>query len=101
MVQDSEPDGARGDILCNGFQGHGNKQTAAIVDVRITDLDAPSHRNRADEKVLESQEKQKKAKYLEPCFNQCRSFTPFRCFLQRAARQRGQEFSKTVFAAFS
>ena len=76
-TEDYEPDGARSDTLCNGFWGHGNTQTAAIVDVRVTDLDAPSHCNRADEKVLESQEKQNKMKYLEPCFNQRRSFTPF------------------------
>ena len=28
-------------------------------------------------KILESQEKEKKKKYLEPCLNQRRSFTPF------------------------
>ena len=67
----------RGDIICNGFWGHGNKQTPAIVDVRVTDLDAPSNRIRDDEKVLAKQEKDKKNKYLEPCFNQRRSFTPF------------------------
>ena len=72
-----EPEGLRGDILINGFWGNGNKRTAAIVDVRVTDLDAPAHRNRVAEKVLESQEKSKKMKYLEPCFNQRRSFTPF------------------------
>ena len=56
-TEDSEPDGTLGEILCNGFLGHRNKRTAEIVDVRVTDLDAPSHRNRVDEKVLESQEK--------------------------------------------
>ena len=58
----NEPEGLRGYIFLNGFWGHGNKRTAAIIDVRVTDVDAASHRNQIAEKVLESQEKSKKSK---------------------------------------
>ena len=74
----------------NCFWGQGNKRTPAIVDVRVTDLDAPSNRIRDDEKVLAKQEKDKKNKYLEPCFNQRCSYTPFvvstNGFLSREAK---------------
>ena len=64
----------RGDILVRNFW---DKQHDLIVDVRVTDTDAPSYRKRDPMKILESQEKEKKKKYLEPCLNQRRSFTPF------------------------
>ena len=69
-----QPDELRGDVLIRGvFQSN----TDCVVDVRISNTDAPSYRNRKPEKVLESQEKEKKAKYAEPCFRQRRTFTPF------------------------
>ena len=64
----------RGDILVRNFW---DKQHDLIVDVRVTDTDAPSYRKRDPMKILELQEKEKKKKYLEPCLNQRRSFTPF------------------------
>ena len=48
-----------------------------IVDVRVTDTDAPSYQSRDPIKVLETQEREKKRKYLEPCLAQRRHFTPF------------------------
>ena len=48
-----------------------------IIDVRVTDLDAPSYASRDPAKVLASHEQQKKKKYLEECLQQRRSFTPF------------------------
>ena len=45
--------------------------------MRVTDLDAKSHRNKDPEKVLVNQEREKKRKYLEPCLQQRRSFVPF------------------------
>jgi hypothetical protein len=48
----------------------------AIFDVRVTDTDAPSHRNTAPEKVLQRHEKEKKEKYGALCIAQRRTFTP-------------------------
>jgi hypothetical protein len=57
----------RGDILLRGFWAHG---TDCIVDVRVTDTDAKSYRHRDPKKVIATQEREKKRKYLEPCLEQ-------------------------------
>jgi hypothetical protein len=63
----------RGDIAVHGFWTRG---TTAIFDVRVTDTDAPSHRNTPPEKVLQRHEKEKKAKYGALCIARRRTFTP-------------------------
>jgi hypothetical protein len=64
-----------GDVLIRGLWQQG---TDAIIDVRITDLDAKSNISLAPMKVLAAQhEREKKRKYLEPCLEQCRHFSPF------------------------
>jgi hypothetical protein len=47
------------------------------VDVRVTDTDVSSYRSLLPSKVLEKQEHEKKKKYLEPCLQARRHFTPF------------------------
>ena len=49
----------------------------SIIDIRITYPEANSNRNSTVEKVLEKQEKEKKKKYLQPCLERRRHFTPF------------------------
>jgi hypothetical protein len=51
----------RGDLLIWGFWARG---TDVIVDVRVTDTDAKSYRSRDPHKVLATQEREKKKKYL-------------------------------------
>ena len=64
----------RGDLLIRSFW---DRATDLIVDVRITDTDAKSYKSRSPAKILESQEREKKKKYLEPCLERRRHFTPF------------------------
>jgi hypothetical protein len=64
----------RGDVLIRGLWAHG---TDCIIDVRVTDLDAMSNISRNPDKVLESHEKEKRKKYLKPCLDQRRHFSPF------------------------
>lgn len=66
----------RGDILVRGFWAGG---TDCVIDVRLTDMDAPSYvkMGRSSEKVIEDHEKAKKRKYLKKCLFQRKSFTPF------------------------
>jgi hypothetical protein len=66
----------RGDVLIRGLWQQG---TGAIIDVRITDLDAKSNISRAPMKVLAAHEREKMRKYLEPaCLEQRRHhFLPF------------------------
>jgi hypothetical protein len=63
----------RGDVSCRGFWKRG---TTAIFDVRITDTDQPSYLATAPARVLASQEKEKKDKYLDACLSTRRQFTP-------------------------
>lgn len=67
-------DGERGDILIRGLFQRGSD---CIIDVRVTDLDCKSQRNKDPEKVLQNHEQQKKSKYLQACLKQRRSFVPF------------------------
>jgi hypothetical protein len=55
------------DILLRGFWAQG---TNCIVDIRVTDTDAKSYRHRDPAKVIATQEKEKKWKYLERCLEQ-------------------------------
>ena len=68
------PNADRGDVLVRGLWERG---TDCIIDVRVTDVDAKSYRSRAPHKVLESQEREKKKKYLDACLKQRRHFSPF------------------------
>ena len=67
------PTEARDDILLRNIWKH---QTDCILDVRITNLDAPSNIHRKPEAVLLSQEREKKKKYLQACLDQRRHFSP-------------------------
>ena len=60
-----------------GIRGFWAKQFNCIVDIRITYPESNSNRNSTVEKLLEKQEKEKKKKYLQPCLERRRHFTPF------------------------
>ena len=64
----------RGDLLTSNIW---KDQTDCILDVRITNLDAPSMSHREPEAVLLSQERKKKKKHLQACLFQRRHFFPF------------------------
>ena len=70
----SSHSGERGDLLIRGLWSRG---TDCILDVRVTDTDCKSYCRRDPMKVLASQEKEKKRKYLKPCLDQRRDFVPF------------------------
>jgi hypothetical protein len=63
----------RGDVGVRGFWKHG---FSTIFDVRICDTGAPSYRGQDPKKVLARHEKMKKDKYLAPCLERRRHFTP-------------------------
>ena len=66
-------DRTRGDVSIYGFWAPGTK---CILDVRITDPSAKSYRKKDPRKVLETQEKEKKDKYLRKCLEKRMHFTP-------------------------
>ena len=65
----SAPSEERGDLLIRNFWKH---PTDYILDVRITNLDAPSNIPRKPEAVLLSQERETKKKFFQACLDQRR-----------------------------
>ena len=66
-------EGDREDILLRNFWMNG---TNAVMDVRMTDVDAASYDNMTTEKCLAKHEQAKKKKYLQACLAQRMHFTP-------------------------
>ena len=83
----------RGDLLIRGFWTPG---TDCILDVRVTDTDSKSYCNRTPSKVLESQEKEKKRKYLGSCLENRRHFTPFVISVDGLLGREAQTFAKRL-----
>ena len=67
-----EPD-LEGDKGIRGFWKHGRE---CIFDIRITNTESRSHRNKDPLKCLAAQEKTKKGKYETACHEQRKDFTP-------------------------
>jgi hypothetical protein len=80
-----------GDILLLGSWARG---TECIVNVQVTDTDAPSYQTRSPVSVLKLQEKEKKWKYLEACLEQRRHFTPFVVLTDGMMGRKASTFAK-------
>ena len=63
-----------GDLLIRGLWSTGSD---SIIDVRVTNVDCRTQRDKDPEKVLATHERAKKKKYLASCLEQRRSFIPF------------------------
>jgi hypothetical protein len=94
-TQEAAPEDERGDLLIRGFWAKG---TDCILDVRVTDTDAKSYCKRPPAKVLATQEKEKKRKYLENCLKQRRHFTPFVVSVDGLLGREAATFSKRLAA---
>jgi hypothetical protein len=64
----------------------------------VTDTDAKSYHHRDPAKVIATQEKEKKQKYLEPCLEQRRHFTPFVCSTDNLLGRKAETFAKQLAA---
>ncbi len=71
--QNQPPQALRGDLAIHSFWRTG---TEAIFDIRVTDTEAASKRNKDPDKVLRQQEEEKKRKYLNHCQQAHKHFTP-------------------------
>jgi hypothetical protein len=72
----SRPDKSdeRGDLLVGEFW---DNCTDTIFDIRVTNLDGETNKDKALETVLKQHEKEKKDMYLQACIKQRRHFSPF------------------------
>ncbi len=91
--EDATGEDERGDLLIRGFWTAG---TDCILDVRVTDTDSNSYCKRTPFKVLESQEKEKKRKYLGPCLENRRHFTPFVLSVDGLLGREAKTFAKRL-----
>ena len=69
-----------------------------ILDLHITNLDAPSNIHQTPEVVLLSHEREKKKKYLQACLDQRRQFSPFVLSCDRVLGNKAKvvEYYKTL-----
>ena len=70
-----------------------SRGTECILDFRVTDPSAKSYRKKDPIKVLETQEKEKKDKYLRKCLDRRKHFTPMVFSVDGMA---GKEAKKTM-----
>ena len=66
-------DDTKGDKGAVGFWARGRM---TVFDVRITDTESPSYSGRDPAAILAEHERRKKRKYLRPCLERRRHFTP-------------------------
>ena len=88
-------DEARGDVSARGF--HTQRQVT-IFDIRVTDTDAPSYRNRTSAKVIEAAEKEKCNKYDAACRERQRDFVPLVYLVDGLPGQRAKAAEKRLAA---
>ena len=85
VVPGPPPQDLRGDVAAHGFWRRG---TTAVFDIRITDTDCASYRQRDPATILRSQEDAKKRRYGEACRQSHRHFTPL---VYSIDRMKGRE----------
>ena len=83
----------RGDIIIKGLF---EQNQDCIIDVRVTDTDAPSYRTRNPYSVIKSQEAEKKKKYLRLCLEQRRTFVPFVVSVDGIIGREGRSLLKQI-----
>jgi hypothetical protein len=64
----------------------------------VTDADAKSYRYCDPAKVIATQEREKKWKYLEPCLEQQSHFTPFVCSTDGLLGHKAETVAKRLAA---
>ena len=92
------PTADRGDVGVHGFWRRG---TTCIFDTCVSDTDAPSYRDQVPAKVLATHERKKKAKYLQPCLERRRHFTPLVFSVDGLAGKEAQAATQRLAALLS
>jgi hypothetical protein len=86
-------DESRGDVLVHSLWKRGE---SCVLDVRITDTDAPVYRGKSSENVLAMHAKGKKDLYLRACVERRRSFAPLVYSVDGMAAKEAQAFEKRI-----
>ena len=85
----------RGDLLVRGLW---EKNTACVLDIRVTDTDQPAYRGSTPEQVVAAQEKTKKKLYQARCFENRRHFVPYVCCVSGFLGKEAKAYNKRIAA---
>ena len=88
-----DDNGLRADLSIRGLY---EKQTEALLDIRVTDTDAESYKHKSLEQVLKQQETEKKRKYKKACEERRCHFTPFVASTDGALGWEAQSFIRRL-----
>ena len=91
-------DEKRADISCYGFFTRGKD---CLFDIRITNTDARSYRNKCPSKVIADQEKEKKDKYLDTCHELRKDFVPLVYSVDGMAGKEARAAEKRLASALA
>ena len=69
--------------------------------MRVTQINAPSYRGKDPAKVLEGEEAEKKANYLQACLNQCQHFTHIVYSVGDMAGEKSRAVEKKLASALA
>ena len=89
---------SHGDVLVHGLWETGS---SCVLNICITDTDAPSYSDKTSKKVLETHAKRKKDKYLQACLDRRRSFTPLVYSVDGMACKEARVFEKRIASFLS
>ena len=78
------------------IRGEWDRQTEALLDIRVVDTDVQSYANRSPMEVLGVAEKEKKMKYSLACEERRGTFTPFCCSVDGLSGHEAETFLKRL-----
>ncbi|KAL5477407.1 hypothetical protein EMCRGX_G024203 [Ephydatia muelleri] len=81
-----------------GIRGVWQPQVEALFDVKVVDTDAPSHRTRSPEAILESGAKEKKRVYEQAVVERRGNFTPIVLSVDGLLHREAEHFLKRMAA---
>ena len=99
VVREADVKNADGGLRLDlGIRGVWQPQVEALFDVKVVDTDAPSHRIRSPEAILESGAKEKKRVYEQAVVERRGNFTPIVLSVDGLLHREAEHFLKRMAA---
>ena len=99
VVREADVKNADGGLRLDlGIRGVWQPQVEALFDVKVVDTDAPSHRTRSPEAILESKAKEKKRVYEQAVVERRGNFTPIVLSVDGLLHREAEHFLKRMAA---
>ena len=99
VVREADVKNADGGLRLDvGIRGVWQPQVEALFDVKVVDTDAPSHRTRSSEAILESGAKEKKRVYEQAVVERRGNFTPIVLSVDGLLHREAKHFLKRMVA---